>query len=83
MSSHPTTVVQILDNNLAVIAQIQRFYPINKDGMLLRYSKELSDWGKCLFRISTRDPIFAQFGDILEPHRYHIRIKREIGRAHV
>lgn len=44
--------------------------------MILRYSKELSDYGQCLFRISTKDTVLTQFGDILKPHTYHVRIKR-------
>lgn len=72
----PKTVVQILDNSLAVVGEILQFYPLNKDGMVLRYSKELSDWGSCTFRVSTKDPILTQYGDILVPHQYHLRIKR-------
>lgn len=74
--AHARTTVQILDNTLAVVGELTRFYPLNQDGMIVRYSKELSDWGKCLFRISTKDPFLTQFGDILVPHQYHIRIKR-------
>lgn len=70
------TVVQVLDNNLNVVGEILRFYPLNKQGMILRYSKELSDWGLCTFRVSTKDPFLTQYGDILIPHQYHIRIKR-------
>jgi hypothetical protein len=73
----PRTVVQVLDNDLQVVGVLTRFYPLNKDGMILRYSKELSDWGTCLFRVSTKDPFLTQFGDILVPHQYHIRIVRD------
>lgn len=73
----PRTVVQILSNDLEVVSEVKSFYPINQHGMILRYSKELSDWGKCTFRIATSDPILSQYGDILIPHQYHIRIKRE------
>lgn len=74
--AHVRTVVEILDHNLARIAVIKSLYPITKAGMVLRYSKELSDYGSCLFRVSTKDPVLSQFGDILQPHKYHIRIKR-------
>lgn len=73
----PLTVVQILDNNLQVVTVIRSFYPLNQDGMILSYSKELSDYGTCNFRVSTKDPLFEQFGDILVPHQYHIRVVRE------
>src|SRR5690606_7358182 len=43
---------------------------------VLRYSKELSDYGYAQFRISTKDPVLTEFGDIIKPHAYHIRIKR-------
>lgn len=70
------TIVEILNSSLQKIAEIKNLYPINEQGMILRYSKELSDYGQCTFRVSTKDPILSQFGDILKPHAYHIRIKR-------
>lgn len=70
------TTVEILDSTLSKIAEIKNLVPINSQGMILRYSKELSDWGTCLFRVSTSDPLLKSLGDILIPHRYHVRIKR-------
>lgn len=70
------TIVEILNSDLGRVAVVKNLYPINRDGMILRYSRELSDYGECKFRISTKDPIFTDFGDIVEPHRYHVRIKR-------
>lgn len=70
------TVVEILDRDLEKIAEVKNLYPLNKKGDILRYSKELSDWGKCTFRVSTKDPFFDQFGDIITPHVYNIRINR-------
>lgn len=75
------TTVEILDRDLNKLAEARALYPINKQGMVLRYSKELSDFGTCLFRLRPQDPIFTQYGDILVPHKYHIRIKR--GEAYV
>lgn len=79
--SYTKTTVEILDRNLDKVAEARALYPINEQGMVLRYSKELSDYGTCLFRLRSQDPIFTQFGDIVEPHKYHIRIKR--GNAYV
>lgn len=70
------TVVEILDLQLNKIAEVKNLYPLNKAGMVLRYSKELSDYGLATFRVSTKDPLLEELGDILEPHRYHIRIRR-------
>lgn len=70
------TTVEILDSTLGKIAQVKSLYPLNNRGMVLRYSKELSDYGFCTFRISTQDPLFTTYGDIIVPHRYHVRIKR-------
>lgn len=70
------TVVEILNSSLAKIAEIKSLYPIDKAGNVLRYSRELSDYGSCLFRVSTQDTVLTQFGDILQPHAYHIRIRR-------
>lgn len=74
--AHTKTVVEILNSSRQKVAEIRSLYPINRDGTVLRYSRELSDYGKCTFRVSTKDPIFDQFGDILVPHQYHVRIKR-------
>jgi len=70
------TVVEILNRSLEKVAEVKNLYPLNKKGDILRYSKELSDWGECKFRISTKDPFFTEFGDIITPHANHIRIKR-------
>jgi len=67
-------LVEILDKNRTKVAEIRALYPINKEGMILRYSDELSDYGECLFRVSTKDPVLTQHGDILEPHKYHVRV---------
>lgn len=70
------TTVEILDKSLNRKAVIKNLYPINKEGIILRYSKELSDFGRCLFRVRSDDPIFDTLGDILRPHVYNVRIKR-------
>lgn len=70
------TTVEILDKSLAKIAEVRTLLPLNNNGMVLRYSTELSDYGFATFRISTHDPIFTTFGDIVVPHKYHVRIKR-------
>lgn len=74
--SHAKTVVEILNLGLSKIAEVKNLYPLNNKGMVLRYSKELSDYGSCTFRISTKDPFFDQFGDIIKPHVNHIRVRR-------
>ena len=73
---HTKTTVEILNLSLEKIAEIRNLYPINKRQDVLRYSKELSDYGTATFRVSTKDPLFDSVGDILMPHRYHVRIKR-------
>ena len=70
------TTIEILNRSLQKIAEIKAPYPITNDGMCLRYSRELSDYGTCLFRVSTKDTVLSQFGDILKPHQYHVRIRR-------
>lgn len=70
------TSVEILNRSRQLVAQIKNLYPINEEGYVLRYSKELSDYGLCTFRVSTKDPILEELGDILTPHTYQVRIKR-------
>lgn len=73
---HTRTTVCIYNLSLEKVAEVKNLYPINKNGDILRYSKELSDYGTATFRVSTKDTLFAEAGDILVPHRYNIRIKR-------
>lgn len=73
----PKLRIEILNSSLQKVAELKSFYPLSKQGTILRYSKELSDFGRCDFRIATKDPIFARLGDIFTPHKYHIRIKED------
>lgn len=69
------TRVEILDSSLNLITWVKALFPISNNS-LLQYSKELSDFGQCKFRISSYDTLFKQFGDILQPHINHIRVNR-------
>ncbi len=69
--------IEILNRSLAKVAEVINPYPLNRDGHILRFSNELSHYGQCTFRIATDDPMLADAGDVLEPHRYHIRIRRK------
>lgn len=70
------TYVEILDHDLNKVVEVRNLYPLNNGGMILRYSKELSDYGQCTFRVSTKDPLWNDVGDVFVPHQYHVRIKR-------
>lgn len=72
------TRIEILDSNLNLITWIKSPMPINTSGTILRYSKELSDHGTCVFRVSSYDNLFTDLGDILKPHTNHIRIVRDM-----
>lgn len=51
-------------------------YPLNKSGDILQYSKELSDFGRCRFRVSSYDSLHTKLGDVFVPHANHVRIVR-------
>src|SRR5665213_1147394 len=70
------TTVEILDSNLNVLTKVSSFMQMTAAGTILTYSKELSDFGTCTFRISSYDTFFGTLGDILQPHANHVRIKR-------
>lgn len=72
----PVYQIEILDSTLTKITEVVTPYSLNKNGTILRFSKELSDFGQCTFRISAFDNIWTDFGDIVFPHQYHIRIRR-------
>lgn len=76
MTRNVRTVVKILNKSLQVVAEVKSLYPLNKQGTILRYSDELSDWGYCTFRVSTKDPLLATYGDILNPMEYSVWVCR-------
>lgn len=76
MATVADNVIEIMDTSLNVLAQVKNPVPLDKQGTILRYSKELSDFGQCTFRISAFDTFWAQNGDIVLPHQNHVRIVR-------
>lgn len=70
------TQIEILNKSGDLVAIVKAPYPLNEQGMILTYSSELSDYGMCRFRISTEDVMFTQFGDVIEPLKYQVRIRR-------
>lgn len=68
--------IEILDNSGDLVTPVKILAPINlaKDTIYITY--RLSNWGQCKFRVSTKDPLFETVGDVLEPFRYHVRVKR-------
>lgn len=67
--------VDILDSSLNYKATVRNLVKLN-DSFFLSYTSRLSDWGKARFRVGKDDPLLASEGDILQPFRYHVRIKR-------
>lgn len=72
----PAYEIQILDSDLNLITKLLAPYPLDKSGTILKYSKELDDFGTCTFRISAYDTTLTQFGDIFVPHKNWIRVVR-------
>jgi hypothetical protein len=74
--SAPSYQIQILDSALNIITEVNTPYPLDKMGTIIRFSKELSDFGQCTFRISAYDSIFTTYGDLIFPHQNHLRLRR-------
>lgn len=72
----PKYKVQILNSNLEPITEIKAFYPLDTSGNLIEYVDKLSAWGKCKFRVATRDTSLVEYGNIFEPFKYHVRVYR-------
>ena len=68
--------IEILNNSLQKITEVKDPLPLDGKGTILRYSRELSDFGQCTFRISAFDTLWTTFGDIAQPLKYHVRIRR-------
>lgn len=70
------TQIWILDGDLNRITRILTPYPLDSQGTILRFSKELDDFGQCTVRVSAYDAVLTQFGDIVVPHKNWIQISR-------
>ena len=68
--------IELLDTSLNLLAEVLTPHPLDKGGMILRFTKELSNYGTCTFRISAYDNMLTQYGDIILPHKNHVRIRR-------
>jgi hypothetical protein len=68
--------IQLLNNLRQVVTKVLNPLPLNKNGDIIEFSKELSEFGQCRFRVSAFDPILITYGDILRPHQNHVRIVR-------
>jgi hypothetical protein len=72
----PKYQLEILDLSLNKIAEVINPFPLDGAGTIFRFSKELSDFGQCTFRVSAFDQLLTQYGDVFKPHQYHLRIRR-------
>ncbi len=72
----PNYKIEILDRSRQKITQVKNFAPLNTANMWLEYKDALSNWGTCKFRVPKDDPMFTQFGDILQPFFNHVRVYR-------
>jgi hypothetical protein len=68
--------VDILYRDLTYRATIRNLVSLDGQKHFLEYGQSLSGIGKCKFRIGTKDPILSSEGNILQPFKYHVRIKR-------
>lgn len=68
--------IEILNRDRELVAPIQVLAPINSSKDTIFFTYRLSNWGQLKFRVGTKDPIFDAAGDVLEPHKYHVRLKR-------
>jgi hypothetical protein len=77
MSPEATHTIEILNIAMTKVCQILTPFPLDSAGTIIQYSKELSDYGTAKFRISAYDTLFAQFGNFIQPHAFHVRIRRQ------
>lgn len=74
-SNSINTEIWICDSSLNKITKVPAPYPL-AGGNILRYSKELDDFGTCTFRISAYDTTLTTYGDIFVPHKNWVKIIR-------
>lgn len=68
--------VLILDNQMNVITRVTNFLPLDNIGNWLEYSRKLSGYGLCRFRVGTKDPLFGTTGDIFQPFANNVQVWR-------
>lgn len=68
--------IEILNNSRTFVAPVQNLVPINSAKDTIYLTWRLSNYGQCKFRVSTKDPIFNDVGDVLEPYKYIVRVKK-------
>jgi len=69
--------IEILDRSREFVTPVNILVPIDTSNNTMHITFRLSNWGKCRFRVATKDPLFETVGDVLEPWKYHVRVKRE------
>jgi hypothetical protein len=68
--------VDILDSSLNFKATVRTLVALDNVGTILEYTRKLSDFGQCRFRVGTQDPLFTSEGDLFTPFAHHVRIRR-------
>lgn len=72
----PDYKVYILNANRERIARLKNLVVFDTEGNILKYAKQLSNYGYCKFRIGRNDPVLAQHGNILQPYKYGVEVTR-------
>jgi hypothetical protein len=75
-TSYQIEILQYKSGALTKVAEVIDPMELGSAGNVLMFTKELSSFGQCHFRVSAFDPILTQYGDMLAPHQYHVRIRR-------
>jgi len=76
MVKYQIEIWQVISGTLTKVAEVITPQSLAKGGSILRFTKELSDFGQATFRVSSYDNILTQYGDIFVPHKNHVRIVR-------
>lgn len=71
------TEIWILDGQLNRITKVQSPYPLDAGGTILKYSKELDEYGQLSMRISAYDKVLTQLGDIVAPHKNWVQVVKD------
>lgn len=72
----PGYQVYILNAARERIARIQNLVVLDEQGNVLKYAKQLSNFGFCRFRIGRNDPIWTQYGNIAVPWQFGVQVVR-------
>lgn len=73
----PDYKIYILNHARERVALVKNLVKIDERGNILKYAKQLSNFGFCRFRVGKDDPMWEQYGNIAKPWQFGVQVVRD------